>query len=56
MRFPDAQRYGQMTSQELVATVYKTESFSSSHDFSKTIVENVKENGEKTQGFRENPF
>ena len=29
---------------------------SSPYDFSKTIVENVKENGEKTQGVRENPF
>ena len=29
---------------------------SSPYDFSKTIVENVKENGEKTQGTGENPF
>ena len=29
---------------------------SSPYDFSKTIVENVKENGEKTQGAGENPF
>ena len=29
---------------------------SSPYDFSKTIVENIKENGEKTQGTRENPF
>ena len=29
---------------------------SSPYDFSETIVENVKENGEKTQGAGENPF
>ena len=36
--------------------MYKYLTCSSPYDFSRTIVENVKENGEKTQGVRGNPF
>ena len=38
------------------APINSAQRISSPYDFSKTIVENVKENGEKTQGARENPF